>query len=199
MKAPWESPRADHRSRDRRSFVSRSRPGRVPAGVARRRGRPRGRHSPADHRATASRRPVRSARGPCYANICGRRNEATPPDVKKNTGVDLSSPPRSLCTLALTAPRSISTGMSDPQSQLYAAIEEAQRVDQKKREAAEALRARQHEYETANLRGRQQQIKRTRAALEAAQAAYEAAERDMQRRDDKAEEIVQAQVRAAYM
>jgi hypothetical protein len=85
-----------------------------------------------------------------------RRNEATPPDVKKNTGVDLSSPPRSLCTLALTAPRSISTGMSDPQSQLYAAIEEAQRVDQKKREAAEALRARQHEYETANLRGRQQ-------------------------------------------
>jgi hypothetical protein len=43
------------------------------------------------------------------------------------------------------------------------------------------------------------QIKRTRAALEAAQAAYEAAERDMQRRDDKAEEIVQAQVRAAYM
>lgn len=97
-----------------------------------------------------------------------------PPDVKKNTGVDLSSPPRSLCTLALTAPRSISTGMSDPQTQLYAAIEEAQRVDQKKREAAEALRARQHEYETANLRGRQQQIKRTRAALEAAQAAYEA-------------------------
>jgi hypothetical protein len=51
----------------------------------------------------------------------------------------------------------------------------------------------------ANLRGRQQQIKRTRAALEAAQAAYEAAERDVQRRDDKAEEIVQAQVRAAYM
>jgi len=44
--------------------------------------------------------------------------------------------------------------MSDPQSQLYAAIEEAQRVDQKKREAAEALRARQHEFETANLRGR---------------------------------------------
>jgi hypothetical protein len=29
--------------------------------------------------------------------------------------------------------------MSDPQTQLYAAIEEAQRVDQKKREAAEAL------------------------------------------------------------
>jgi hypothetical protein len=84
--------------------------------------------------------------------------------------------------------------MSDP-----TAIEKAQPVDQKKREAAEALRARQHEYETANLRGRQQQIKRTRAALEAAQAAYEAAERDVQRRDDKAEEIVQAQVRAAYM
>src|SRR5882672_6138884 len=61
--------------------------------------------------------------------------------------------------------------MSDPQSQMYTAMEEAQRADQKKREAAEALRARQHEYETANLRGRQQQIKRTRAALEAAQAA----------------------------
>ena len=144
---------------------------------------------------------MRSARGPCYANIyaSGRRNEATPPDVKKNTGVDLSSPPRSLCTLALTAPRSISTGMSDPQTQLYAAIEEAQRVDQKKREAAEALRARQHEYETANLRGRQQQIKRTRAALEAAQAAYEAAKGDVHRLADKTEEVVQAQVRAAYM
>ena len=33
----------------------------------------------------------------------------------------------------------------------------------------------------------------------AEQAAYEAAELDVQRRDDKAEEIVQAQVRAAYM
>jgi hypothetical protein len=89
--------------------------------------------------------------------------------------------------------------MSDPQSQMYTAMEEAQRADQKKREAAEALRARQDEYETANLRGRQQQIKRTRAALEAAQAAYEAAKRDVQRLDDKAEEVVQAQVRAAYM
>ena len=45
--------------------------------------------------------------------------------------------------------------MSDLQSQMNAAMEEAQRADQKKREAAEALRARQHEYETANLRGRQ--------------------------------------------
>ena len=89
--------------------------------------------------------------------------------------------------------------MSDPQSQLYAAIEEAQRVDQKKREAAEALRARQHEYETANLRGRQKQITRARAAVEAAQAVYEAAERHTQRLDDKAEEVIQAQVRAAYM
>jgi len=89
--------------------------------------------------------------------------------------------------------------MSDPQSEMYAAMEEAQRADQKKRAAAEALRARQRDYETANLRGRQQQIKRTRAALEAAQAAYEAAERDVQRSDNKAEEIVQAQVRAAYM
>ena len=80
-----------------------------------------------------------------------------------------------------------------------AAMEEAQRADQKKRAAAEALRARQHEYETANLRGRQQQIKRTRAALEAALAAYEVAKRDLQRLDDNAEEVVQAQVRAAYM
>jgi len=89
--------------------------------------------------------------------------------------------------------------MSDPQSEMYAAMEEAQRARQKKREAAEALRLRQHEYETANLRGRQQQIKRARAALEAAQAAYEVAKRDVQRLDDKAEEVVQAQVRAAYM
>ena len=88
--------------------------------------------------------------------------------------------------------------MSDNQSQMNAALEQAQRADQKKREAAEALRARQLEYETANLRGRQQQIKRTRAALEAAQAAYEGAERDVQRLGDKAEEVVQAQVRAAY-
>jgi hypothetical protein len=89
--------------------------------------------------------------------------------------------------------------MSDPQSEMYAAMEEAQRADQKKREAAEALLARRHEYETANLRGRQQQIKRARGALEAAQAALEAAKRDAQRLDDKAEEIVQAQVRTAYM
>src|SRR4029077_4233391 len=100
---------------------------------------------------------------------------------------------------ALTAPRSISTGMSDPQSLMYTAMEKAQRADQKKREAAEALRARQHEYEAANLRGRQRQIKRFRAALEAAQAAYDVAERDVHRLDDKAEEVVQAQVRAAYM
>jgi hypothetical protein len=78
------------------------------------------------------------------------------------------------------------------------AMEEAQRARQKKCEAAEALRARQHEYETANIRGRQKQIKRSRAALEAAQAAYEAAKRDVQRLDDKAEEVIQAQVRAAY-
>ncbi len=89
--------------------------------------------------------------------------------------------------------------MSDPQSEMYAAMEEAQRADQKKREAAEALLARRHEYETANLRGRQQQIKRTRAALEAAKAAYEVAKGDVQRLDGRAEEVVQAQVRAAYM
>jgi hypothetical protein len=89
--------------------------------------------------------------------------------------------------------------MSDLQSQMNAAMEEAQRADQKKREAVEALRARQHEYETANLRGRQQQLKRARAALEAAQAAYEAAKGDAQRLDDNAKEVVQAQVRAAYM
>lgn len=89
--------------------------------------------------------------------------------------------------------------MSDPQSEMYAALEEAQRADQKTREAAEALQARRHEYETANLHGRQQPIKRTRAALETAQAAYEAAKRDAQRLADKAEEVVQAQVRAAYM
>ena len=89
--------------------------------------------------------------------------------------------------------------MSDLQSQMSAAMEEAQRADLKKREAAEALRARQHEYETANLRGRQQPIKRARSALEAAQAAYEAAKGDVQRLDDKAEEVVQAQVRAAYI
>jgi hypothetical protein len=100
--------------------------------------------------------------------------------------------------LALTAPRSISTGMSDLQSQMNAAMEEPRRADQKKREAAEALQARRHEYETANLRGRQKQINRARAALEAAQAAFEAAKRDVQRLDDRSEEVVQAQVRAAY-
>jgi hypothetical protein len=89
--------------------------------------------------------------------------------------------------------------MSYLQSRMHAAIEEAQRARQKKCEAAEALRARQHEYEKANLRGRQQQLTRARAALEAAQAAYEAAKRDVQRLDDKAEEVIQAQVRAAYM
>lgn len=120
------------------------------------------------------------------------------PGVKKILASILAPRSALFVPLALTAPRSISMGMSDPQSEMYAAMEEAQRADQKKREAAEALRARQHEYETANLRGRQQQIKRTRAALEAAQAAYEAAERDVQRLDDKAEEVVQAQVRAAY-
>ena len=88
--------------------------------------------------------------------------------------------------------------MSDLQSQMNAAVEEAQRADQTKREAAEAMRARHHEYETANLRGRHQPRKRARAALEAAQAAYEAAKRDVQQRDDKAEEVVEAQVRAAY-
>lgn len=89
--------------------------------------------------------------------------------------------------------------MSHLQSQMHAAMEEAQRAGQTLREAAEALRARQHEYETANLRGRQNQITRARAALKAAQAAYEAAKRDAQRLDDKAEELIQAQVRAAYM
>ena len=89
--------------------------------------------------------------------------------------------------------------MSHLQSRMYAAMEKAQRARQKKREAADALRARQHECETANLRGRQKQITRARAALEAAQAAYEAAKRDVQWLDDKAEEVVQAQIRAAYM
>jgi hypothetical protein len=85
------------------------------------------------------------------------------------------------------------------QSQMHAAMEEAQRARQKLCEAAEALRAREHDYETANLRGRQKQVTRARAALEAARAAYEAAEHDVRRLDDEAEEIVQAQVRAAYM
>ena len=89
--------------------------------------------------------------------------------------------------------------MSHLQSRMYAAMEGAQGARRKRRETADALRARQHEYETANLRGRQKQITRARAALEAAQAAYEAAKRDVQRLDDKAEEVVQAQVRAAYM
>jgi hypothetical protein len=86
--------------------------------------------------------------------------------------------------------------MSDPQSAMYAAMEEARRAAQKTREAAEALRARQQEYETATLRGRQQQMKRARVATEAAQEAYEVAKRDAQRLQDKAEEVVQA---AAYM
>ena len=89
--------------------------------------------------------------------------------------------------------------MSDLQSQMYAAMAEALRARQKKRNAAEAVRVREHEYETAKLRGRQQQIKRARVAVEAAEAAYEAAKRDLQRLNDKAEEVVQAQVRAAYM
>jgi hypothetical protein len=42
----------------------------------------------------------------------------------------------------------------------------AQRADQKKRAAGEALRTRQLEHETAKLRGRQQRIDRARAALE---------------------------------
>ena len=89
--------------------------------------------------------------------------------------------------------------MSPLQSQMHVAMEEAQRARQKEREAAEALRARRHEYETAALRGRQKQSTRARAALEAAQAVYEAAKHDVQRLDDKAEEVIQAQVRAAYM
>jgi hypothetical protein len=89
--------------------------------------------------------------------------------------------------------------MNHLQSQMRAAKEEAQRARQKEREAAEALRVRQHEYETANLHGREKQITRARAALAAAQVAYEAAKRDVQRLDDKSEEIIQAQVRAAYM
>ena len=89
--------------------------------------------------------------------------------------------------------------MSNLQSQMHAALEAARRAGQKKREAAEALRARQHEYQTATLRGQQQRLKRARAALEAAEAAYEAATRDAQRLHDKAEEVVQAQIRAAYI
>ena len=90
-------------------------------------------------------------------------------------------------------------GMSDPQSQMYAAMKEAERADQKKRAAGEVLRTRQLECETAKLRDRQQRINRARAALQAAQAAYDAALSEAQRLDDKAEEVVQAQVRAAYM
>jgi hypothetical protein len=89
--------------------------------------------------------------------------------------------------------------MSDPQSEMDAVMEDARRAGQKEREAVEALRVRQHEYETAKLRGRQRQIERARAALEAAQAVYEAAKRDAQRLADQAEEVVQAQIRAAYM
>jgi hypothetical protein len=118
--------------------------------------------------------------------------------TKKNWSGSEPSP-RRFVPLALTAPGSISTSMSDLQSQMHAAMAEALRARQKKRDAAEALRARQHEYETASLRGRQQQINRARVALEAAEAAYEAAKRDLQRLNDKAEEVVQAQIRAAYM
>jgi hypothetical protein len=82
---------------------------------------------------------------------------------------------------------------------MYAAMKEAERADQKKHAAGEALRARQLEYETAKLRGRQQRINRARAALEAAQLAYDAAQAEAEQLDDKAEEVVQAQVRAAYM
>jgi hypothetical protein len=89
--------------------------------------------------------------------------------------------------------------MSDLQSQMHAAMEEALRARQKKRDPAETLRERQHEYETAILRGRQQQINRARVAVEAAEAAYEVAKRDLRRLNDQAEEVVQAQVRAAYM
>jgi hypothetical protein len=99
----------------------------------------------------------------------------------------------------MAGPRSISADMSQRQSQMRVAMEEAERARQKKREAVEALRARQHEYETASLRGRQKQITRARAALEAAHAACEAAERNVRQLDDKAEEVVQAQIRAAYM
>jgi hypothetical protein len=89
--------------------------------------------------------------------------------------------------------------MSDPQSQMYAALKNAQRADQKKRAAGEALRTRELVYETAKLGGRQQRINRARAALEAAQRAYDAAVGEAQRLDDKADEVIQAQVRAAYM
>jgi hypothetical protein len=89
--------------------------------------------------------------------------------------------------------------MSDPQSEVHAAMEEARRAAQKKRVAAEAPRARKQECETANLRGRPQQIKRARAALEAAELAYDAAEGEARRLDDKTEEVIQAQIRAAYM
>jgi hypothetical protein len=61
------------------------------------------------------------------------------------------------------------------------------------------LRARQLEYETAKRRGRQQRINRARAALEAAQLAYDAAQGEARQFDEKAEEVVQAQVRAAYI
>lgn len=89
--------------------------------------------------------------------------------------------------------------MSDMQSQLHAALEEAQRADQQRRAAAEALRVRQDEYEAASRRGRQQQIKRAKAALEAARLAYDAAEAEAQQFAASAEEVVQAQIRAAYM
>jgi vacuolar-type H+-ATPase subunit E/Vma4 len=101
--------------------------------------------------------------------------------------------------LALNCARSYLDDDERPAIRNECCLENAQRADQKKREAAAALRARQHEYQTANLRGRQHRIERARAALEAAQTTYEAAKRDVQRLYDKAEEVVQAQVRAAYM
>ena len=88
--------------------------------------------------------------------------------TKKNWSRSEPSP-RRFVPLALTAPGSISTSMSDLQSQMHAAMAEALRARQKKRDAAEALGARQHEYEIASLRGRQQQINRARVALEAAE------------------------------
>ena len=106
---------------------------------------------------------------------------------------------RVLCPLAQSRHILISTGVNHLQTQIHAAMAEAQRARQKEREAAEALQARRDEYETVSLRGRQKRIARARAALEAAQAAYETAKRNVQQLDDKAEEVIQAQVRAAYM
>jgi hypothetical protein len=87
---------------------------------------------------------------------------------------------------------------SDLQSRIYAAMEECRRAGQKKREAAQLLQTGQEAHDAACRRGRPPQIKRARAALDAAQAAFDAAERDVKRIDDQAEEIIQAQLRAAY-